>query len=698
MSIRATAACGLAFLLVSGVGVVLLAQVQANVTSSPFQRIDSARVVFGDAQFTPCGDCHRLEWDRWKKTKHATGFDSLQRSPMAQEVLDSMGFRSAKRQGAPCMQCHFTAGPGGTAVTGVSCESCHGPARDWQNVHQPFEDGAKDWASETPAGKQKRLTTSQANGMLSPATDLYAVAANCFDCHTVPMERLVNRARHSAGTADFDLVNGVDSIRHNFIDHARTGTNRPMTVERARVMFVVGRILAVEYSLRGIAGATTDSGKYFKQMLTRRAQAVRRLEELVRVVSIEGVSEVLRVGTTVRPNSRNRAELVIAAEQIRGIGQRFAATTTGSTLAALDPFLRGEAVITVAVPSASEVGRAGAPLKAESAAKEVPPTIAAPSPTSGTPPVPPHARPALPGQPRGRPAWHSTEGRSGMSGADCEQCHAEAEAEMTHDPHAQAAKPLTGESPKARQIAELYGIGAAAMARPDKICMSCHATIDERTTSAYSEDGVTCEGCHGAAEKYLKPHQKGGNPQPGMRALKQARDRAQACSDCHRVSDERLLAAGHPSGEKYDLVSASKKIMHWPDAKPEGERKKRGQTYTSATDAALTAAFAAIVAARPIPNVTVVAAPLLPPRATTSASPPLGSAEASSAAVEHAPRAGQSSMPPRVPTALPSRASRTTVSIALEPLPATAGLTTEELMVLVKTRIARIHAAVRRID
>ena len=244
--------------------------------------------------------------------------------------------------------------------------------------------------------------------------------------------------------------------------------------------------------------------------------------------------------------------------------------------------------------------------------------------------------------------------------------------------------------------------------------MSCHATIDEATKTVH-EEGVSCERCHGAGASYLDAHKKGGNPQRGMRALKQAGDRVAICAECHRISDERLLAAGHPSGADYDVVAASQKIKHWPGAKPDKGRQKRGESYAGPTDAALRAAFGAIALARPIPKVTVVSVPSPALRNATALAPPANVSpatgasplalapqandsktglETSVAAPERRSRSIQSSMSPSTRSTVLPRANERAVLLHMEPLPATDKLTTEELMLLVKQRLARVYSAV----
>ena len=68
---------------------------------------------------------------------------------------------------------------------------------------------------------------------------LYTIAENCFQCHTVPNQELVNTGLHPAGSA-FDLVSwSQGEVRHNY-QYSSDQKNRPATQERLRVMYVVG--------------------------------------------------------------------------------------------------------------------------------------------------------------------------------------------------------------------------------------------------------------------------------------------------------------------------------------------------------------------------------------------------------------------------------------------------------------------------
>lgn len=707
----------------------LFAQAPSNFRDSPFLRIDPDRIVVADSKgMKPCGECHEAEWGVWKDTKHAQGYDTMHKSESAQGILNDMGLRVTKRQEAVCMRCHYTVGPERKAVAGVSCESCHGPARDWINVHNKWGDGARQRAQETPPARATRIAASRQAGMLRPSTDIYGVTANCFECHTVPSEALVNKGGHSTGTAGFDLVKRVNTIRHDFLIDGKQGTvNQPIATERARIMFVIGKILTYEYSLRGMA-AGTATGRYSSAMGRRVKDAARELEEVAGVVAIPTITDVLKAGSKARLVPNNRAELEGAAEQIRALGQRFAITANGNTLAALDRLMAGERKASVTASAATQdapvatnaTPAAGVRPAAGAGGSAQPKSMAGGKPAAATA-APLSAAGAraldMPGQVRARPAWFSGAGRSGVVGAaKCMKCHGEAEDWWLNDAHSSAGRRLFGESAKARQIAELYGVGAAGMERGDKICMSCHGTVDEASKTV-REQGVSCESCHGAAADYLDPHEKGGNPQRGMRALKRAADRAQTCSGCHHVSDERLIAAGHPSGASYDAAKSSRAIKHWPGRKPDrGREKRREPAYGELADGAIKSAYASVIAGRPIPRVAVVA-PQRSARASASAPASAGPAPAPKAVVGAVPvttatassaaapvaRASRSeafepvtySTPPRMPERL-SRRTSASVTLNLEQLPSTERMTTEELLLLVKKRIEKLYAAVGR--
>ncbi len=70
--------------------------------------------------------------------------------------------------------------------------------------------------------------------------------------------------------------------------------------------------------------------------------------------------------------------------------------------------------------------------------------------------------------------------------------------------HAQGFMVL--KSKAADDIAKKKGLKTAAAESPE--CLKCHVTGAGTAPGVVKEEGVTCEACHGAAEKYLMIHNK----------------------------------------------------------------------------------------------------------------------------------------------------------------------------------------------
>ncbi|MGA8277967.1 MAG: multiheme c-type cytochrome [Rhodanobacteraceae bacterium] len=228
-----------------------------------------------------CSNCHDLETKAWTHTHHFSSFKELHRTPEAKKILAAMGIKSMKRSDT-CLNCHYTSVIKHDKVRptwGVSCESCHGAARDWLNIHNKVGGVASakavKWGEgrkkETPAQLKARLGPAIAKGMIT-SDMIYGIATNCFSCHTVPNEKLVNVGGHKAGS-DFDLVSwSQGEIRHNFSTSAGAPdnpTNRPATKEELRRLYAVGALVDLEVSLRNLASVKDKGGKFQTAMVER---------------------------------------------------------------------------------------------------------------------------------------------------------------------------------------------------------------------------------------------------------------------------------------------------------------------------------------------------------------------------------------------------------------------------------------------
>lgn len=134
---------------------------------------------------------------------------------------------------------------------------------------------------------------------------------------------------------------------------------------------------------------------------------------------------------------------------------------------------------------------------------------------------------------------------------------------INHDPHARAYAVLFDESSRVIEK-NLHRLKTTKEAKPEKdaLCLSCHApepAAHQKGERFSLQDGVGCENCHGAAERWLTEHYQAGwrglsqadKAQRGFRNTKDLVSRARACVACHvgepgREVNHDLIAAGHP--------------------------------------------------------------------------------------------------------------------------------------------------------
>jgi hypothetical protein len=286
-----------------------------------------------------CAECHASETAAWQKTPHHATWDTLHTKDSAKTIAEKMEVRSVKR-GDLCLNCHYTRkddGSGVKPVSGVSCESCHAPAAGWIKIHNDYGGPDVKKEQESPAHKIERMKKAMEGGMLPP-DNIYLVAQNCYNCHTVPNEKLVNVGGHKAGSEGFELVAWSQGmVRHNY---HRTGgkTNEASKPERLRVMYVVGLMVEVEYSLRGLAPAT-ERATYAVTMAKRAKAAMDKLEALHAKAPIAEVAAALEAAKAAGLKLNNAEALNAAAEKVAAAAKALAASADGSKLAAVDELL-----------------------------------------------------------------------------------------------------------------------------------------------------------------------------------------------------------------------------------------------------------------------------------------------------------------------------------------------------------------------
>ena len=233
-----------------------------------------------------CIECHESEIKAWQETQHFHNRD-LHTDERAAEIAKNMGISSPTkiRTSGLCIQCHFTVQRLGSnparVIDGVSCESCHGGAKDWLKTHNS---GDRREPDDSASARESRVAQATEAGMIYPE-QIHEVAANCFSCHIVTDEKLVNVGGHPAGSEDFELVSWIKGeVQHNFFDNKAVNADTP--IERQRLLYIVGKALEMEYSLRGL-GRAKEKADYGNSM-GRRSGATRN--DIVAIVEALGDS------------------------------------------------------------------------------------------------------------------------------------------------------------------------------------------------------------------------------------------------------------------------------------------------------------------------------------------------------------------------------------------------------------------------
>ncbi len=315
-----------------------------------------------------CKECHTLEYDAWAQSQHFATFKERHRSDRAKEILSNLGERSMKRS-SECRQCHYTPiapeGSGAVDVAagtkparkdrisvkwGVSCESCHSPARGWVDVHNRISgDPAGDvlkWGEGRKSSSEqraKRIEAAQKKGMIHPGM-LYALASNCVGCHTVPREQLVNKGDHKPGS-EFELASwSQGEVRHNFLSSPGApdaSTNQPAPPERLRQLFLVGALVDLEYSARNLEAIKEAGGVYHEAMVERVLRLRQRLAQVGKAVAVPGLAEIVQaIPESLSVDSPLPKGL---ADKAGSAARAVADSYDGSSLGALDALIPGEA-------------------------------------------------------------------------------------------------------------------------------------------------------------------------------------------------------------------------------------------------------------------------------------------------------------------------------------------------------------------
>jgi hypothetical protein len=296
---------------------------------------DPAKTVGPNA----CAECHKREAEAWKGTHHFKTFRQMPRKTEANDIADRMGVRRIKAE-TLCVNCHFTVQQKNNKdeiIAGVSCESCHGAGQDWIKVHSGFS--GKTILFESAAEAKARWKLADSKGMVRPRA-IYQLTKNCYGCHVVPQEDLVNKGGHKAGSA-FEMVTwSQGEVRHNtWYNHGKE--NVPASAARMRMLYLVGLGVELETALRAIGKATARKAYAF-EMAKRVDRARKQLAVAAKAApGVPEIAEMVKFSYSAGLKLNNERRLTAAADGVSKLLESVTDKYDGSTLAGLDSLIPG---------------------------------------------------------------------------------------------------------------------------------------------------------------------------------------------------------------------------------------------------------------------------------------------------------------------------------------------------------------------
>jgi Cytochrome c554 and c-prime len=174
---------------------------------------------------------------------------------------------------------------------------------------------------------------------------------------------------------------------------------------------------------------------------------------------------------------------------------------------------------------------------------------------------------------------------------------------MSSDRHSRAFQVLYDERSKNIERNLAKSEGRFTKAHEDARCLVCHTTprpASELTATAWlNADGVGCESCHGASERWIGPHTTGSweikdrlqKEKEGLRDTKTLSSRAAICAGCHvgehsadgltvRDVNHDLIAAGHPRLNFEFSAFLDNMPAHWDEKDENADASNPGRRAT----------------------------------------------------------------------------------------------------------------------
>ena len=264
-----TASMFAAALAIVSIGVVMTAPVDAE----PFAL--GAKV---------CKECHIAEYEVWENTPHFKSFRKIHKSDKAKAIVKAVGGNKNMKRNETCVQCHYTLeGEKARAKSGPSCESCHGLASEWKDIHNDYGGAGVKREDEDEGHRAERYTAASASGMIWPSQK-YDIAMNCMTCHGLahpgvsgePLSVMLD-AGHPLKT-EFELVRYSQGVvRHRFYP-PNVLENAPMSDSELAQLFVEGQAAKLVSATAALVKSENENYRAAQQQ--RIADAVTALGNL----------------------------------------------------------------------------------------------------------------------------------------------------------------------------------------------------------------------------------------------------------------------------------------------------------------------------------------------------------------------------------------------------------------------------------
>ncbi len=227
-----------------------------------------------------CKKCHTAEHEVWEGTPHFSSYKKVHKAKTAKAIVKSIGEKRMKKS-ETCANCHYTF-IGGKAKAGPSCESCHGPAKDWLDIHNDKKN-------------PNALADAKAKGMINSSM-LFDIASNCMGCHGLANPNLPGdkaAAMLDGGhplEAGFELVAySQGKVRHRFYP-PNVKENQELSGAELSVYYLVGQAAALVAATEAVG--KTDHAKYLEAQNTRIAKAKEVLGGISEAATLLGAPTV----------------------------------------------------------------------------------------------------------------------------------------------------------------------------------------------------------------------------------------------------------------------------------------------------------------------------------------------------------------------------------------------------------------------